>query len=388
MLIYLPYGTDAPLYHRPMVIIAMIAINVVVFMMFPEQEQIEPYMLALGDGLHPIQWLTTNFLHADIFHLIFNMLFLWVFGPVVEGRVGLFKTLVIYLGIGILYGASIQILALILGVESGYCLGASAIIYGLAAMSFVWAPESRVHALFIWFILLRGGIKELETEIMIVVGFFAFLQVVSELVFGNPSGLLHGTGAVLGLIVAVTMLWKNLVDCEYEDIFSVYSGKKDRVDREASKPDVVQRRKKREEKRKKRQNLLSEEIELALQNQTPLPAFIIAQRKEKEFPSWTLPQEWHFKMIRQLLAGKHWTEATASMQQYLERHQEQAFFVRLMLAQALLSQNKPKFAAKVLDDISLHESGAEQQSAILKIRAKADAMHQKNLDEGVFELDK
>jgi thioredoxin-like negative regulator of GroEL len=142
-----------------------------------------------------------------------------------------------------------------------------------------------------------------------------------------------------------------------------------------------------DELQKKRQNLLGEEIELAIQNQTPLPAFIIAQRKEKEFAGWTLPQELHMKMIQQLLAGKHWSEATVSMQQDLERHQEQVFFVRLMLAQAFLSQNKPKSAAKVLDDIPLHESGAEQQSAILKIRAKADAMRQKNLDDGFFDLE-
>jgi predicted Zn-dependent protease len=92
-------------------------------------------------------------------------------------------------------------------------------------------------------------------------------------------------------------------------------------------------------------------------------------------------------MIQLLLGGKHWTEAITSMYQYVERHQEQASFVRLMLAQALLTQNKPQAAAKVLEGISLQESETTQQSAILKIRAKADAMHQKNLDEGIYELD-
>ena len=138
MFLYLPYSTDAPIYYRPIVTIAMIVINVLVFFMFT-QEEIEPFMLAIGAGLHPGQWLTANFLHADIFHLTFNMFFLWVFGLIIEGKLGYLKMLVVYLGIGINFGATIQIL--MQGHEPSYGLGASAIIFGLAAMSLVWAPE-------------------------------------------------------------------------------------------------------------------------------------------------------------------------------------------------------------------------------------------------------
>jgi predicted Zn-dependent protease len=154
----------------------------------------------------------------------------------------------------------------------------------------------------------------------------------------------------------------------------------ERAEIEANKPEAIKRR---TEKRQKRKTLLAEEIELALQNQTPLPAFIIAQRKEREFPDWTLPQELHLTMIQQLLGGKHGTEAITAMRQYLGRHQEQSVFVRLMLVQALLSQNKPSTALKVLNDIP--PDAPEQQSAIPKIRSKAEAMHQKNLDEGLYE---
>ena len=87
MILYFPYGTDAPIYYRPIITIAMIVINVLVFASYTPGERlfaadapvaVEPYMLAIGDGLHPVQWLTCNFLHANIFHLIGNMLFLWV----------------------------------------------------------------------------------------------------------------------------------------------------------------------------------------------------------------------------------------------------------------------------------------------------------------------
>jgi membrane associated rhomboid family serine protease len=390
MFLYIPYGTDAPVYHRPYITVAMIVINVVVFIMFPQREQFEPYMLALGDGLHPLQWLTTNFLHANIGHLISNMLFLWVFGPVVEGKLGALRMLVLYLGIGIGYGAAIQILALIIGVESGFCLGASAIIFGLAAMSFIWAPESKVHGFlfFMFFPHPRCCIaRDTEIEIMLMVGFFAVLQVASELLFRNPSGLLHLTGALFGLVAAIVLLRMNYVDCESEDIFSVYSGKKDLAEISRKQSGETEKSKKEsKQERQKQQNLLIKGVESALEDKTPLPAFVIFQRLEREFSDWTLPQDLHFKMIQQLLSGKHLEEAMTVMRLYLERYQEQSVFVSVMLAQVFLTQNKPRSAIEVLDDISLEEAKTEQQSAIHKIKAKAEAMFRKNMEEGSYEV--
>ena len=384
--LYIPYGTDAPVYRLPIITVVMIVINVVVFAMF-SREQFEPYMLAMGDGLHPIQWLTTNFLHAGFFHLFFNMLFLWVFGPVVEGRVGAFKMLAIYLGIAIIFGATVQILTL--GQDPGFRLGASGVIFGLAAMSFIWAPESKVHGYVIFWFIRFGTVKDTETQISLIVGFFAVLQILSSLLFGGGliAELGHIVGIALGLALAIGMLKLKFVDCEHQDIFAVYSGAKELAELEENKAEVIQRREERQQEQQERQNLLSEEIHLAIQNQTPLPAFVIAQRKERECSDWMLPQDLHLKMIQQLLASKHWTEAVASMRQYLERHREQASFVRMMLVQALLTNNKPKGAMNILDSISLEGLGPEKQLAISKIRKKAEAMYQKNLEEGIYEMD-
>ena len=385
MFLYIPYGTDAPVYRLPIITIVLIVINIVAFVTFT-QEQVEPYTLAMGDGLHPLQWLTTNFLHTDPIHLVFNMLFLWVFGPVIEGRVGALKMSAIYLGIAVVFGATVQMLTL--GQESGSRMGASGAVFGLAAMSLIWAPESKVHGIMIFWFIRYAFVKDTETEISLVVGFFAVLQVLWSLFFG--SGLIgelgHIVGAILGLTAAIGMVKLKFVDCEYQDIFSVWSGKKELADSEMEQEDVIKRREERQQERQKRQNLMSEEIERALQSQTPLPAFIIAQRKEREFTDWTLPRDLHWTMIQQLLSGKHWTEAIASMRRYLERYQEQASFVRMMLVQALLTQNRPEAAIDVLESIPLREVGAEQQSAISKIRNKAEAMHRKNLEEGVYEV--
>jgi membrane associated rhomboid family serine protease len=45
--------------------------------------------------------LVSLFLHAGFLHLAFNMLFLWVFGPQVEGRLGKLRFALFYLGCGV-----------------------------------------------------------------------------------------------------------------------------------------------------------------------------------------------------------------------------------------------------------------------------------------------
>jgi len=396
LILYFPYGTDAPLYHRPIITIVMIVINYIVYVMFAASpfgainvEQAAPYVLSLGAGLHPFQWLTSNFVHANFFHYLFNMFFLWVFGLVIEGKLGALKMSAVYLGIGILQCAAEQ--SMMLGRdEPTYSLGASSIIFGLAVMSLIWAPRNEIYGHLYVFFFPIFRCKHLETKISTFVCLVVALEVIVFcLIGGLSSALLHLMGAAIGLVLGITMLFTKLVDCEDWDIFSVWSGRNTMSDEERAKieendPKAIKRR---AEKRQKRQNLLTEEIESAIQNQMPLPAFIIAQRTEREFSDWILPQDLHLKMIQQLLAGKHWTEAIMSMRQYLDRHEEQLVFVRVMLAQTLLTQNKPKAAMKVLDDIVPKELTPEKQSAVPKIRRKAEAMHQKNLDEGVYELD-
>ncbi len=49
----------------------------------------------------PLTLFTYMFLHADIIHLVGNMLFLWVYGDNVEGALGRLRFLVFYLACGV-----------------------------------------------------------------------------------------------------------------------------------------------------------------------------------------------------------------------------------------------------------------------------------------------
>ncbi len=145
-----PYGTNAPIYYWPITTVCMIAANIIIFILCLQQPEHSEVVLNLvlwtGNGLHPAQWLTCNFMHAGFMHLLGNMIALWAFGLVVEGKLGACKTLFVYLGIGIAHGAIVQIL--MLGAHPSVCLGASAVIYGFMAMSLIWAPENEMQCVF------------------------------------------------------------------------------------------------------------------------------------------------------------------------------------------------------------------------------------------------
>ncbi len=105
----IPYSTDAPIYHFPWMTIALIVVNCLTFAITGMGYNDEGWLLQYGNGLHPLEWVAYNFLHFGIGHLLGNMFFLWAFGIVVEGKLGWWKFLCVYMSIGIFGGALIQL---------------------------------------------------------------------------------------------------------------------------------------------------------------------------------------------------------------------------------------------------------------------------------------
>lgn len=104
----IPIGTDAPLYHWPWMTLVLVGLNVVSFLATGFGRDYDGWMLSYGNGIHPIEWLAYSFFHVNGMHLLTNMFFLWGFGIVVEGKLGWWKFLTLYLGIAVLGGALIQ----------------------------------------------------------------------------------------------------------------------------------------------------------------------------------------------------------------------------------------------------------------------------------------
>ncbi|MFK7821318.1 MAG: rhomboid family intramembrane serine protease, partial [Planctomycetaceae bacterium] len=103
MLFLFPINTDAPVNYFPAGTIGLIVTNIVVFILTGLNQRpdlADPWILWFG-AIRPHQWLTAFFMHAGFAHLIGNMIFLWAFGLVVEGKLGWKKFIPLYLMLGI-----------------------------------------------------------------------------------------------------------------------------------------------------------------------------------------------------------------------------------------------------------------------------------------------
>lgn len=96
--------------------------------------------------------LSYMFFHGDIFHLVGNMLFLWVFGDNVEDALGHLRFLFFYLACGIAGGL---LHALMLPTSDMPLIGASGAVAGVIAAYLMLHPRVQVWVLIFRFIPIR-----------------------------------------------------------------------------------------------------------------------------------------------------------------------------------------------------------------------------------------
>ncbi|MBN9253119.1 MULTISPECIES: rhomboid family intramembrane serine protease [unclassified Mesorhizobium] len=111
--------------------------------------QLDPRFVVIPESL---SYLTYSFLHADIFHLGGNMLFLWVFGDNVEDALGHLRYLIFYLACAVA-GAFFQ--GLVAWDSQVPLIGASGAIAGVVTAYLILYPRVKVWVLFLARIPLR-----------------------------------------------------------------------------------------------------------------------------------------------------------------------------------------------------------------------------------------
>lgn len=102
------------------------------------------YMPALGElvGVADGEWyrlLTATVLHQEIWHILFNVLGLWVIGGIVEPELGRVR----YIALCLLSGLSGSVLAYLVAAQNQPSLGASGVVYGLIGAWVVLARHKR-----------------------------------------------------------------------------------------------------------------------------------------------------------------------------------------------------------------------------------------------------
>ena len=156
----------------------------------------------------PFTVLTSMFLHGGLFHLLGNLLFLWVFGPNVEGVLGRWRFLGFYLASGIAAAAAQTLLSLAQGDPLMPMVGASGAIAGVMAAYMVFFPRARVLTA----IPVVFFIRFVHVPAAFFIGLWFALQLLWAFLGGFGSGVAffaHVGGFVFGWVVTKTLVMAN-----------------------------------------------------------------------------------------------------------------------------------------------------------------------------------
>jgi len=161
-----------------------------------------PKNVNFGEYITLMNFITSIFLHGGWLHIISNMWFLWIFGDNVEGAIGHFKYLVLYLLSGISGGLAQYFF---MPGSNIPMLGASGAVAGALGAYFLLFPHHKIKTL----VPIFGFLTFTNISAFIMLGYWFVLQIFSGAVSipgvetdsGGVAFWAHVGGFVTGLVL-------------------------------------------------------------------------------------------------------------------------------------------------------------------------------------------
>jgi membrane associated rhomboid family serine protease len=201
----LPFRAKNPPERFPYVTIGLIAVNTLIFFVTRggslgiSEQAVEEYAVS-HETLSLFRLFTSMFLHSGLLHIGGNMLFLWIFGASLEGRMGPAKFVLVYLLAGFGGGLLHDVIMGSIHPEE-FSLGASGAIMGLAGAYLYIFPYSRICIA--WLFWYRAGVVEWQARWVVL--YYIGLDIFEAVVFGGADGVGHFAhigGFGMGLLCA------------------------------------------------------------------------------------------------------------------------------------------------------------------------------------------
>lgn len=220
---FIPYEVDLVWYRRPWANYGVIGLCVLIFcweeailLSSPRDTSAIEYLAF--DGLS-IGIITHMFLHANIFHIIGNMIPLWVFGNAICSKIGTWKYLLIYLGTGLVAVFTHWLF------DGSPMLGASGAISGILGFYLALYPTNTVTCCYL--IFLRPGTCGIKGYWIMIWWFGMDILYAVMNVHTGTAHWAHIGGFFAGLGVALMFLKLNKISFTKADapnLFQKFTG--------------------------------------------------------------------------------------------------------------------------------------------------------------------
>jgi membrane associated rhomboid family serine protease len=211
MFLLVPYHVDVPMRCWPWMNWVLIGLTIILYPLCVWGGDLTPLgrQLMLG-GDSWIGFVGHVFVHADLLHLLGNMLFLWIFGNAICAKVGNLVYPFLYLGLGLGAGLVSYL------IDPHPAIGASGAINGLVGMFLVWYLLNEIQVWYgYWWYSLGGHMGTFAVS--------SFWMVLLWLVFdiwgairgsGTIGYLAHLAGFGLGFLTAIVLLLLHWIEMD------------------------------------------------------------------------------------------------------------------------------------------------------------------------------
>ncbi len=224
-MLILPIRTESATHNTPTVNYLIIGVNMLVFLLLGDMllgrslsGVRDEYMVFHSVRPAIYQFFTYQFIHADAWHLLGNMLFLWVFGNSVNSKMGNVPYLLFYLAGGVFAAWGYALVR----DDVFQLVGASGAIAAVTTAYLALFPRSRVTVL-IWFFFIHF----VEVSAMVIIG--AKIIVWDNVIAPSLSGGgqiatgAHLAGYVFGFVAALALLLLRALPRDQFDILALWS---------------------------------------------------------------------------------------------------------------------------------------------------------------------
>lgn len=184
-MVLMPYSTALTLAQRPVISYLLCGLCILVFAL-QLGTGVTDHLMYYPDSWNPIRMMTASLAHADIFHLLGNLIFFMAFAPALELLVG---DRLRYIGfmilISLVVGVAYSVGVLIGSVANLPTLGFSGVVMGVIGLSAFMMPNARIR-LFWWFVI---GWKIIFVPAWIVAAFYIGFDAWQMLTGENSGGV-------------------------------------------------------------------------------------------------------------------------------------------------------------------------------------------------------
>lgn len=214
----IPLKDDNPTRTFPVITILIISMNIFIFFYMITLEEAArtnlvnlygatPYEIMHGIGFKRgislpiiVTIITSMFLHGGLFHLISNMLYLWIFGNNVEDSMGHLRFIFFYLICGVL---AVFAHTLVNHESTLPMIGASGAISGVLGAYLILFPRAKVLTL----LPLGFFIQIVKIRALFVLGFWIVVQIVNgALSIGGSGGGVAWFAHIGGFLVGILLI--------------------------------------------------------------------------------------------------------------------------------------------------------------------------------------